>query len=81
MSDQGDAKYSVEIKPLDKAIPVPKQSVQNLKGAVGGKLLSRMKKEAVNCPVKEKTISFIECFTCNNFLRRVKGTVGCKGDQ
>jgi len=81
MGDQADAKYSIQIRPLEKALPVPKEFVQDLKGAVGGKLLSRMKKEALDCPVKAKTISFAECFTCQNFLRRMKGTVGCKGDQ
>jgi len=81
MNDQGDAKYSVQIRPLEKALPVPKDFVKDLKGAVGGKLLSRMKKEALDCPIKGKTISFVECFICANFLRRVKGTVGCKGDQ
>jgi hypothetical protein len=38
-----------------------------------------MKKEAVDCPVKLKVVSFVECFTCPNFNRRVRGKVGCKG--
>jgi len=81
ISDHEDAKYSVEIRLLEKAFPVPKDFVQDLKGAVGGKLLSRMRKEALECPIKARTVSFVECFACKNFLRRVKGTVGCKGDQ
>jgi len=81
MDDQGDAKYSVQIRPLERAMPVAKDFVKDLKGAVGGKFLSRMKKEALDCPVKGKTVSFVECFTCTNFLHRVKGTVGCKGDH
>jgi len=81
MTEQTDARYSIEIRMLEKAIPVSKELIQDLKGAAGGKLLARMKKEALDCPVKGKTVSFAECFTCKNFLRRVKGTVGCKGDQ
>jgi hypothetical protein len=38
-----------------------------------------MKKEAVDCPVKAKRVSFVECFTCPNFNRRVRGKVGCAG--
>jgi hypothetical protein len=79
MTEQTDAKYSIEIRLLDKAMPVSKQILQDLKGAARGKLLARMKKEALDCPVKGKTVSFVECFSCKNFLRRVKGNVGCKG--
>ncbi len=81
MVEQMEAKYSIEIRMPDKPIPVSKELVQDLKGAAGGKLLARMKKEALDCPVKKKTVSFVECFGCKNFLRRVKGTVGCKGEQ
>ena len=73
------AKYVVEIKPVDRAIATPKEFVQELKGAVGGKQMARMKKEAVDCPVLVKTVSFVQCFACPNFLRRVKGHVDCKG--
>jgi hypothetical protein len=79
MTEQTDAKYSIEIRLLDKAMPVSKQILQDLKGAARGKLLARMKKEALDCPVKGKTVSFVECFACKNFLRRVKGSVGCRG--
>jgi len=38
-----------------------------------------MMKEAVDCPVKAKRVSFVECFTCSNFNQRIKGKVGCAG--
>ena len=79
MTEQTDAKYSIEIRLLEKAMPVSKQLLQDLKGAAGGKFLARMKREALECPVKGKTVSFVECFSCKNFLRRVKGSVGCRG--
>jgi len=75
------ARFVVDVKALSKALSVPKESVQALKGVVGGKMLARMKKESVDCPVKNTTISFILCFSCDNFLRRVKGKVDCRGDK
>lgn len=74
-----DDKYSVDIFTPPKAIPSSKESLEAIKGAVKGKMLARMKKEAVDCPVKLKVVSFVECFTCPNFNRRVRGHVGCKG--
>jgi len=73
-------RFVVDVKSVPKALPVPKESAHALKGVVGGKTLARMKKESVDCPVKNTTMSFIVCFSCDNFLRRVKGKVDCKGD-
>ncbi len=75
-----DTKYTVEVKQAEKALKASKESLQSLKGVVGGKQIARMKKEAVDCPVMKKTICFVECFACPNFLRRMKGNVHCKGD-
>jgi len=75
------ARFAVDVKALERALPIPKESVQALKGVVGGKMLARMKKESVDCPVKNTATSFILCFSCGNFLRRVKGKVDCKGDK
>jgi hypothetical protein len=79
LSQEAQAKYVVDIRPVEKGIATPKEFVQELKGAVGGKQLARMKKEAVDCPVLQKTVSFVQCFACPNFLRRVKGKVDCRG--
>ncbi len=76
---RGDDKYLVDIFTPPKAIPSPKEFLEAIKGEVKGKMLARMKKEAVDCPVKLKKVSFVECFTCPNFNRRVRGKVGCKG--
>jgi hypothetical protein len=73
------AKYTVEVTMPEKAPPTPKQYVQDLKGVAGGKQIARMKKEAVDCPVLMKKVSFVQCFACPNFIRRVKGQVGCRG--
>ena len=77
--DPPEAKFVVQVIVPDKATPVPKQYVQDLKGVVGGKQLARMKKEAVDCPVLGRKVSFVQCFACPNFIRRVKGQVGCRG--
>jgi hypothetical protein len=73
------AKFVVEITNPPKPPPTPKQYVDELKGVAGGKQIARMKKEAVDCPVLAKTVSFVQCFACPNFIRRVKGKVDCRG--
>ena len=74
-----DDKYLVDIFVPPKAIPSPKEALESIKGAVKGKMLARMKKEAVDCPVKSKKVSFVECFTCPNFNARLRGKVRCRG--
>ena len=80
MSELELAKYLVEVKAPERGLATRKEDIQALKGVVGGKMLAKMKKEAVDCPVKGKTVSFVECFACKNFMRRVKGKVDCKGE-
>ncbi len=77
--DSPDSKYIVDIFLPEKPLPTPKQYVQDLKGVAGGKQIARMKKEAVDCPVLKKKVSFVQCFACPNFIRRIKGQVGCRG--
>lgn len=79
MNEIPEDKYAVNVIEVPKAIPTPKESLETIKGAVKGKALAKMKKEAVDCPVKAKRVSFVECFTCPNFNRRVRGKVGCAG--
>ena len=79
MSESTEDKYTVDVMEVPKAIPASKDSLEAIKGAVKGKALAKMKKEAVDCPVKGKRVSFVECFTCPNFNRRVRGQVGCAG--
>ena len=80
MSDElPTPKYAVEIMLPAKPPLTPKRYVQDLKGVAGGKQIARMKKEAVDCPVLVKTVSFVQCSACPNFIRRVKGKVDCRG--
>jgi hypothetical protein len=79
LSESTEDKYTVDVMEVPKAIPASKESLEAIKGAVKGKALAKMKKEAVDCPVKGKRVSFVECFICPNFNRRVRGKVGCAG--
>lgn len=75
-----DYKYVVKVIELDKPIKVSKEAQEALKGVASGKMLAKMRKEAVDCPVLNKRVPFLECFSCKNFQRRFKGEVQCIGE-
>ena len=77
MSETKPTGVQIEIRTLERALPVPKECLQSMKGVMSGKKIAKMKKEALDCPVKGKPISFVECFACKYFFRRVKGKVTC----
>jgi hypothetical protein len=72
-------KYQVKIYAPAKPKKVPKVVSQELKGGASPKMISKMKKEAVDCPVVKKEVAFLVCFACPSFLRRVSGVVDCAG--
>ncbi len=74
-------KYFVRVLEREKAINVPKEITAGLKGVVSGKMMSRMKHESIQCPVISEELSFLECFTCGSFIRRIKGEVHCAGQK
>ncbi len=74
-----DAKFKVQIMQRDKPPKVPKEVTQALKGAASPKMMGRMKKEAIFCPVANEEKPFLWCFACKSFLRRVSGVVDCAG--
>jgi hypothetical protein len=74
-----DDKYTVDVLKVPNVIPFPSASLETISTGVRGTALQRMMKEAVDCPVKAKRVSFVECFGCSNFNRRIKGKVGCAG--
>ncbi len=75
-----DYRYEVPVEQLPRAMRVPRELSEQLKGALSKKKISQMKKEAVYCPVLKKKVSFLQCFFCPNFVRRVRGIVYCKGE-
>ena len=93
MNDTSESKYVVPVKQVEKSVKLTDQAKAELhsvgmmddKGklklkGVSPKMLKRMKLEAVDCPVLEKEIGFIQCYVCKNFHSRITGQVYCKGD-
>jgi hypothetical protein len=74
-----ETKYVVKIYQSPKPHKVPKVVSAELKGGASPKLMSRMKKEAVDCPVVKGEVNFMVCFACPSFIRRVSGDVHCAG--
>ena len=93
MNDTSESKYVVPVKQVEKTVKLTDQAKAELhsvgmmddKGklklkGVSPKMLKRMKLEAVDCPVLEKEVGFIQCYVCKNFHSRITGQVYCKGD-
>jgi len=93
MSEGQDIKHLVPVKLLEKPVKVSvdakvelqKVGMMDEKGklklkGVSPKMLRRMKMEAVDCPVLNKEVGFIQCYVCKNFHSRVTGQVYCKGE-
>lgn len=57
---------------LDKELT---KSLRELK--VGRKLIERMKRDAVNCPLYGDRTPAARCLSCQYFVRRVKGVIHC----
>ena len=74
-----EPKYKLEVKIFPKPFKISKDKLSELKGVVSRRAIERMKKEGVECPVKKAPVPFLECFTCEKFVRRVKGYVYCDG--
>lgn len=75
-----DYKYVINIDKVDTKVPIPRSVLEELRKSIKGRLLESMKNEVVNCPIVDKTVSFLYCYgVCSNFVRRVKGKLYCRG--
>jgi len=77
-------KYEISVINLERGIKIDEElrrKMEKLRHGLGKKRIAKMKKEAVECPVLKQRVSFLQCFFCPNFLRRVRGVVYCKGKQ
>ena len=72
-------KFQVKIYAPDKPKRVPKVVTDGLKGGASPKMISKMKKESVDCPMVKKEVAFLVCFSCPSFVNRISGVVGCAG--
>ena len=92
MSDEPSYKFEVEIHSTEERQKIPLPVKERLREAgmaddkgklsikgVSPKMLRRMKKEYVQCPVLEERTQFLMCFMCSNFQSRVMGKVLCRG--
>ncbi|MCS6788702.1 MAG: hypothetical protein NZ733_05380 [Aigarchaeota archaeon] len=76
-----EPKYQVEVKQSSRALRVERQLVEELKGSLSAKVISRMRKEYVDCPVAGAQLPFLICYNCTSFIRRVSGVVHCEGKE
>lgn len=75
-----DYKYAIPVEKLPRAMRTPKTLTKQIEGALSKKMITTMKREAVECPVLGKKVSFLQCYLCPNFVRRVRGIVYCRGE-
>ena len=93
MSESPNIKYLVPIKQVEKSIKVTNEAKQELQSVgimdekgklklkgISPKMLKRMKMEAVDCPVLNNEVGFIQCYVCKNFHSRITGKVYCRGE-
>jgi hypothetical protein len=86
-------RYVVPIKQVEKQVTITDAAKAELRSSgmmdekgklkikgVSPKMLKRMKLEAVDCPVLNTEIGFLQCYVCRNFFSRPMGKVYCKGD-
>ncbi|MEM0481522.1 MAG: hypothetical protein QXM16_01350 [Nitrososphaerota archaeon] len=73
--------YRVEVKTSQKALKIDQNIVENLKKSLSSKMIAKMKKEYVECPVAVQAIPFLMCYNCVSFIRRVRGVVDCEGKE
>jgi hypothetical protein len=93
MSESVQTEYTVPVKQVEKSIKLTDQAKDELRGigmmddkgklklkGVSPKMLKRMKLEAVDCPVLNQEVGFVQCYICKNFNSRITGQVYCRGD-
>ncbi|MGH9912837.1 MAG: hypothetical protein ACRD5E_07780 [Nitrososphaeraceae archaeon] len=88
-----ETKFLVPVKQVENSVKLSNEAKDELKSigmmddkgklklkGVSPRMLRRMKLEAVDCPVLQSEIGFIQCYVCRNFHSRVSGQVYCRGD-
>ena len=74
-----ETKYFVEVRQSEKPLKYDSEVAEAIKGVLKGKMIARMKKEYVDCPVVSEPVAFLTCFVCASHIRRVRGVVHCAG--
>ena len=68
----------IKVIKLDKPLKVSRDLIEEAKVGLSKKMINNMRKEAIACIKDNKQKSFIECYLCKYFVRRIKGVVHCK---
>jgi hypothetical protein len=92
-AEAAETKFIVPVKQVENSVKLSDDSKTELKSigmmdekgklklkGVSPRMLRRMKLEAVDCPVLQSEVGFVQCYVCKNFHSRVTGQVYCKGD-
>ncbi len=74
-----ETKYLVEVRQAETPLKYDKEVAEAVKDVLKGKMIARMKKEYVDCPVVSEPVAFLTCFVCVSHIRRVRGVVHCAG--
>ncbi|MEM0041260.1 MAG: hypothetical protein QXU23_02255 [Candidatus Korarchaeum sp.] len=75
-----DHRFELQVIKQSRAIKVDKEYKDKIKELYGDKIISKFSKDAVECPIIGKRVSFLTCMGCPNYVRRFKGSVHCKGE-
>jgi hypothetical protein len=75
-----DHKFEIQIVKQDRALRVEREYKERMKELYGDKIISKFSRDVVECPILGKTVSFLICMGCPNYVRRFKGVVHCKGE-
>jgi len=72
-------KYIVRVERAEKVVKIPRSVMKELRTYLKPSIIRRFKNDVVMCPVKKERVSFLLCYNCKNFIRRVRGEVHCRG--
>lgn len=75
-----DHRFELQVVRQSRAIKVDREYRDKIKELYGDKIISKFSKDAVECPVIGRTVSFLTCMGCPNYVRRFKGSVHCRGE-
>lgn len=75
-----DHKFELQVVKQSRALKVDKEYKDKIKELYGDKIISKFSRDSVECPVLKKTVSFLICMGCPNYVRRYKGLVHCRGE-
>jgi hypothetical protein len=68
----------IKIQGVDSPLPVDKEVLSQLRDLkLSRKFMESMKRDAVECPWVNQTISALRCMGCPYFVRRFKGYIHC----